>query len=184
VIEVSQAGEFSMSGDNFFKNAGPINFVSADESTTLISNCCFLRYTETGPGRVEYDNYMFAGKGSVNFTKTYINLVFLDRVFSLTDVSGEVSKPQSTSTTLSQRAEECRLQPLQTLTPELKFGEAAWFSIISIVFFVIVSVVGIVVVTCSQSDESALPPARDAGRDGSAKRGRSDDSDQSLSSRD
>jgi hypothetical protein len=144
-IETSTLGTFTLNQANFFRNGHGIRFGS-EKTNVLVENSCFLNYDDVS-GFPE-NLGLFEGQAIVNFKNTWLNKRLLNGEKKADEVKDWLMEMNKTETA---PAEECRLIPTPSMTTNAQLNFDAWFSIISIGFFVIVSVLGIVMVTCCHS---------------------------------
>jgi hypothetical protein len=143
-IEVSDVASFSLDSNYFFRNAQPLLFLAAGNAVR-IENACFLNYDDA-PDYPETFAF-FAGNAQLSIAATWINKRWVEAW------EGPASEGSHFAALPTQAAsgEECRMIPTPSATVDVQLNADAWFSIISIGFFVVVSVVGIIMVTCFQS---------------------------------
>jgi hypothetical protein len=151
-IQVVDLVSFTLDHANFFRNGHGIIFTSAS-TTAYIRDSCFLNYNDDA----NYSENMgiFQGPAVVFFEGTYLNKRPLDgKNMTADEIPSYVWSETPVDT---DAAEVCRLVPTPSMTMDVKLNFDAWFSIISIGFFVIVSVLGIIIVTCCHS----TPPGKE-----------------------
>jgi hypothetical protein len=152
-IEAVSVTNFTLEHANFFRNGHGINFISP-VGDIHIKSSCFLNYDDT-PGYPE-NMWVFRGEGNISFVDTWVNKRHLNESDrgGVDEVEELLSNKTSTET---DAAEACRLIPTPSKTTDVRLDFDAWFSIISIGFFVVVSVLGILMVTCCHSVPQGQP---------------------------
>ncbi|KAK8892170.1 hypothetical protein M9Y10_029393 [Tritrichomonas musculus] len=130
----------------FFLNKGPfkVNGVSA-----TLTSCCFMDFQGENYGKFEQADYEFF-IGSVNLNKVTLNDKYCPSyVGSNPPTEGlQNAGPQDPS---------CQLIPYPTITSNYKISdEPAIFALVAIIFFVLVSIIGIFIVTCKKKKD--VPP--------------------------
>jgi hypothetical protein len=146
-IEVSGLSSFTLEHANFFRNGHGIIFLSGCTNAS-IKDSCFLNYNDDA----NYSENMgiFRGPATVHFERTWFNKRELDdKQWVASEIESEV---RAMSPVETEAAEACRLIPTPSMTTDVRLDFDAWFSIISIGFFVVVLVLAIIMVTCCHSN--------------------------------
>lgn len=136
----------------FFLNKGPFRVNGANVNADLTS-CCLLYYAEGD--YFTYDNsniVILTNGGKISLTNVALNEKFVSSgTYSSINVG---SLPKAPSTDI---LNSCRLIPVPTETSHYKINsEPAIFALVAIIFFVLVSIIGIFIVTCKKKKD--LPP--------------------------
>lgn len=138
-------GSYTFNSCKFFLNKGPfrVNGVSA-----TLNLCCFMDFQGENYGIFDKDYVFFVG--DVNLNKVTLNDQFCE------SCSGPEPSKWSLRTVLPQDP-SCQLIPYPTITSNYKISdEPAIFALVAIIFFVLVSIIGIFIVTCKKKKD--VPP--------------------------
>ena len=135
---------FTMNSCNFFQNESPLHAVGV--SVTLES-CCVMLYDNTG-----YDNYIYnqsfsaSDGGSFILQNSVVNIYSVSGTFN----SANINIPTTGDTAVPM----CRLIPSPSATSNEGWGSlSAILSLVAIAFFVLISIIGIFIVTCHKKEE-------------------------------
>lgn len=147
-IELNTFSDVTFKYCYFFRNGGPIN-IWANTVKPKFDNCCFMNYANDAA--FTPDDNMFSD-GDITFKgKNYINQKSIEpNSYSVSDLNNYLK----TRETESDHGDECRMVPTPSMTSSagIDSGEAI-FSIVAIVFFVVVSIVGIIVVVACHTNQ-------------------------------
>lgn len=138
----------------FFLNKGPFRVNGGSVKATL-RECCFLNYPEG-----DYDKYNDAGlielknDGGITLIKVTLNKKSADNAVFQSNFDFNFGQASDAS---DKDIASCRLVPSPTRTVECKINsEPAIFALVAIIFFVLVSIIGIFIVTCKKKKDA--PP--------------------------
>ncbi|OHT08115.1 hypothetical protein TRFO_23477 [Tritrichomonas foetus] len=145
----SMSTRFNFISCNFFQNSQPI---MANDVSVNVDNCCFIYYSDPENYQSYQNNNQIRsnGKDSVfNFTKTSFNEMY----FESKEFSGNPINVDG-GTKKEDLGNRCRLFPSPSPTANDGWGsQPAIFSLVAIGFFVIVSIIGIFIVTCHKDKD-------------------------------
>lgn len=143
-------GSYDFNSCQFFLNKGPFR---ANGVSATLNSCCFMDFQGENYGKFNEDDYKFfqcLKPGTVDLNKVTLNDEFCDS-YSGSDplqCSRQNVRPQDPS---------CQLIPYPTITSNYKISdEPAIFALVAIIFFVLVSIIGIFIVTCKKKKD--VPP--------------------------
>ncbi|OHT11027.1 hypothetical protein TRFO_19415 [Tritrichomonas foetus] len=130
---------------HFFRNEGPLSYESLYHPI-LFNRCCFLNYnlTEGYP----YTFNFFQTSNLLSFDRCVINMQAIN-VFNIYSGSLMIHLKEE-----DPRGNECRMIPTPTPTNgEQWSSETGIVTIVTIIFFAIVSIIGILIVSCCRCDQ-------------------------------
>ena len=146
------SGTYTFKNSQFFLDKAPFR---ANGVTANLFDCCFLDYNEGDYFNYNYDKILGAiNSGSIVLKQVTIN----NKIASDTtiDYNDKINTNGMTDAS-DEQLSTCRLIPYPTQTSHYKISdEPAIFALVAIIFFVLVSIVGIFIVTCKKKKD--IPP--------------------------
>ncbi|KAH0788609.1 hypothetical protein GPJ56_007291 [Histomonas meleagridis] len=138
----------SINGMNYFQNNATINFMRMTSCDISFTNCNFMKFSETNVTNYQseyfFDNTTTA---SAEFANCQFNQYYISRTTTI--IIGELTNYLTGSAMLT-NAEEIRLVPTESPTvPNDWTSGPAIFAVTCFVFFFVVSVIGIIIVSCT-----------------------------------
>lgn len=141
-------GAYNFSKSNFFLDKGPFR-ANGQGVTANLDSCCFLDYDEGQYFQYNFDKvFDSANGGKIDLRGCTINDKYVQ------EGQGSISfNPDG----LKNATSSCRLIAYPTATSHYKIkDEPAIFALVAIIFFVLVSIIGIFIVTCKKKKD--VPP--------------------------
>lgn len=142
---------YTFHNDNYYQNEGTVNFTGEADAQCVISyyNSNFMKFTENDPLNFTEKTFFYTEKAKkVEFTNCQFNDKFLE--------SGKIDFTDNFAIKLNETGynttnpEKIRLIPTQSPTLDADWKSTpAIFSISCLAFFFVVSIIGIVIVSCS-----------------------------------
>ena len=135
------SGTYTFRNCQFFLDKAPFR---ANGVTAELSNCCFLDYNEGDYFNYNYDKIL----GAINSGSILLNQVTINnKTASTTKVTDTTINTDGMTDADEEQLSICRLIPYPTQTSHYKISdEPAIFALVAIIFFVLVSIVGILLV--------------------------------------
>lgn len=142
-------GAYSFTNSKFFLDKGPFR-ANGQGVTAALRSCCFLDYDEGQYFQYNFDKVFDAANGGqITLTECIINDKYV--------LNGQGSSGSFSTDGLDNKTSECRLIAYPTATSHYKIkDEPAIFALVAIIFFVLVSIIGIFIVTCKKKKD--VPP--------------------------
>ncbi|KAH0786249.1 hypothetical protein GPJ56_009926 [Histomonas meleagridis] len=136
---------------DFYQNNATMDFANLEQSDITFTSCNFMKYSDQN--LTQYQNQYFfdnTSTKSAEFTRCQFNQYYVEGPATIT-VGEIVSYLEGSAMTTD--AEAIRLIPTQSATVEANWRSTpAIFSVCCMVFFFIVSIIGIIIVSCSNKN--------------------------------
>jgi hypothetical protein len=148
-IELTGNTSLSFSYCQFFQDQRPIYLQPLTNSA--FTDCCFMRYLNQ-PNFPEV-GFPFDGPGPLSLTRVAINQKILSESFN----NSEECQIAFESVEKTDGGNECRLEPTPSATYDGELGsEGALFVVVSVAFFFVVSILGVMIAMCCQRPDDRL----------------------------